>query len=239
MPQGGAAYASGDLAAFSASSMANPPQLHTNALLEMMEAMRRANVATYAIDPRGAVKAGDLSAECFPARAFGAAQNGNDPVCVDDPSAGAERPWMSPVRQAQHGLSILETAVATGGFAVTNTDDFTGGLSRILEDLDHYYLVGFYPERSERQGLSASLERPCLPDHPDWTLRFRRGYMGGSAKPAPKRIPKSNAPMTLSRPSVSCRERAICRCGSRRSRRRERLSGSAHVDARDWKCRPR
>ena len=174
VPQGGLAYASGNLDAFAASSMATVPQLHALALLEMMEALRRANVATYAIDPRGEVTAGELSAECFPAPKVG-----NDP-CVDD-SAGPND-WMSPVRQAQHGLT--ETAVATGGFAITNTNDFTGGLSKILQDLDHYYLLGFYPSDPNGKGY-----RPLtvqVAGHPDWTLRYRRGYMGGPAGPAPK-----------------------------------------------------
>jgi VWFA-related protein len=212
IPQGGTAYATGNLEAFAASSMANVPQFHTLAILEMMEAMRRANVATYAIDPRGEVKAGDLSSECFPAPSAG-----NDP-CVDD-SAGPNS-WMSPVRQAQQGL--VETAVATGGFAVTNSNDFTGGLSRILEDLDHYYLVGFYPSDPGGKGY-----RPLnvqIAGHPDWTLRYRRGYMGGpeAASPASKAadpmmslsasiLPKSDLPMRLT---------AIARPGP---------SGAAHV----------
>jgi VWFA-related protein len=196
VPQGGQAYASGDAVAFAASSLATVPQLHTLAILEMMEALRRANVATYAIDPRGAVKAGDLASECFPAP-----KAGNDP-CVDD-SAGPNA-WMSPVRQAQSGL--VETAVATGGFAVTNTDDFTGGLSRILDDLDHYYVIGFYPSDPNGKGY-----RPLavqIAGHPDWTLRYRRGYMGGSAAPAAKTkdamlalsssiLPKSDLPLRL------------------------------------------
>jgi VWFA-related protein len=173
VPQGGLAYASGNVDAFAASSLATVPQLHALALLEMMESLRRANVATYMIDPRGEVKAGDLSAECFPAPSAG-----NDP-CVDD-SAGPND-WMSPVRQAQHGLT--ETAVATGGFAITNTNDFTGGLSKILVDLDHYYLLGFYPTDPNGKGY-----RPLtvqVAGHPDWILRYRRGYMGGPAGPAP------------------------------------------------------
>src|SRR5262249_4877174 len=78
---------------------------------------------------------------------------------------------------------LVETAVATGGFAVTNTNDFTGGLSRILEDLDHYYLVGFYPSDPSGKGY-----RPLsvqVAGHPEWTLRYRRGYMGGPAPASP------------------------------------------------------
>lgn len=196
VPQGGDAYVSGNVVAFAQSSLATVPQLHTLAILEMMESLRRANVATYAIDPRGAVKAGDLAAECFPAPS-----PGNDP-CVDD-SAGPNA-WMSPVRQAQQGL--VETATATGGFSVTDTNDFTGGVSRILDDLDHYYLLGFYPSDPNGKGY-----RPLsvqIPRHPEWTLRYRRGYMGGSAAPAAKTVdpmmslassilPKTDLPMRL------------------------------------------
>ena len=60
----------------------------------------------------------------------------------DDPATGGFR-WNNPIRQAQDGLTIM--AEATGGFAVTDTDDFTSASHRIIEDLDHYYLLGFYP----------------------------------------------------------------------------------------------
>jgi len=162
-PLGGDAYMSGDAAAFAASGVAQPAGYHDDAVLTMMEAMRRSNVATYAIDPRGLVKSSDLQAECFPAP-----RPGNDP-CVDD-SAGPND-WMSPVRQAQQGLGIMSEA--SGGFAVTNSDDFTGGLSRLIDDLDHYYLLGFYPTDPNGKGY-----RPLnvqVPGHPEWTLRYRRG----------------------------------------------------------------
>src|SRR5262249_12271268 len=207
VPQGGPAYASGNLEAFAASSLSSVPQYHALAVLEMMEALRRANVATYAIDPRGAVKAGDLASECFPAPS-----PGNDP-CVDD-SAGPND-WMSPVRQAQHGL--VETAVATGGFAVTNTDDYSGGLSRILDDLDHYYLIGFYPSDPNGKGYRALNVQ--IAGHPDSTLRYRRGCMGGAAAPAP---PDAD-PMTslsssiLPNPDLPMRLTAIATPGPSRS----------------------
>ncbi|HEX4568078.1 MAG TPA: hypothetical protein VH138_15690, partial [Vicinamibacterales bacterium] len=127
---------------------------------------------------------------------------------------------MSPVRQAQHGLE--ETAGATGGFAVTNTNDFTGGLSRILDDLDHYYLLGFYPSEPNGKGYRPLNVR--IAGHPDWTLRYRRGYMGGTAPVSP--AAKSADPlMTLSssilpKPDLPMRLTAIATPGS---------SGTAHV----------
>jgi VWFA-related protein len=168
VPQGGVAYATGNVAA---TAKAGPTPYHDIALVDMMEAMRRSNVATYAIDPRGKVESKDLARECFPA-----------PRPGDDPCSNEMAEWYSVVRQAQHGLEI--TSEASGGFAVTNTDDFTSGLKRIVEDLDHYYLLGFYPADTKGKGY-----RPLdvkIAGHPDWKLRFRRGYMPGGPPPAPK-----------------------------------------------------
>ncbi len=89
-------------------------------------------------------------------------------------------------------------AEATGGFAVTDTDDYTSGLHRIIEDLDHYYLLGFYPSEPGRTtGFLAGLARAAgsgsdyrplevkVRDHPDWTVRSRKGYRPGGAPAAP------------------------------------------------------
>ena len=170
IPQGGQAYASGELEAFAASSMAAVPPLHALALVQMMESMRRANVATYAIDPRGAVAAGDLKRECFP------------PPSLPDPCSDGLTDWESLVRQAQQGLG--EISQASGGFAVTNTNDFTGGLQKIVSDLDHYYLLGFYPAETSGKGYRRLDVR--VAGHPDWTLRFRHGYQPGGPPAAPK-----------------------------------------------------
>lgn len=170
VPQGGSAYASGDLGAFTASSLAIVPPRHAIALVQMMESMRRSDVATYAIDPRGVVKPGDLPQECFP------------PPSVDDPCSQGLTDWNSLVRQAQQGLGQISQA--SGGFAVTNTDDFTGGLQRIVSDLDHYYLLGFYPADTSGKGYRRLDVK--VAGHPDWTLRFRHGYQPGGARAAPK-----------------------------------------------------
>jgi len=148
-----------------------------NTLPPMMNALRRANVALYAIDPRGKVRAEDMMLESWPPL--------DCAVCENPPAlpAPAERiksredsqfGWSNPVRVAQAGLGFMSEAA--GGFAVTDTDDLTGGLNRILEDLDHYYLLGFYP--TETSGGNAM--HPVgltVPGHPDYTVRFRRGYV--------------------------------------------------------------
>jgi hypothetical protein len=46
------------------------------------------------------------------------------------------------------------TATLTGGFAVTNTNDFAGGINHIVSDLDNYYLLGFYPADRSGSGFA-------------------------------------------------------------------------------------
>ena len=171
-PQGGSDYISGNTDAFAASSMANVPPLHAQAIIQMMEAMRRGNVATYAIDPRGLVTSGDLAQECFPP----------PPGLTDDPCSQGLTAWNSAVRQAQHGLS--EISVASGGFAITDTNDFTGGVQKVVEDLDHYYLLGFHPADSNGKGYRRLDVK--IAGHPEYSLRFRHGYQPGGAPPTPK-----------------------------------------------------
>ena len=190
-PTGGVEYARGDLPATTAPG---PTAYHDFALIDMMEAMRRSRVTTYAIDPRGRVASADLLKECFPA-----------PHPDQDPCSNGLTDWESPVRQAQHGLEILSDA--SGGFAVTNTDDFTSGLGRIVEDLDHYYLIGFYP--SDAKGKDYRPLDVRIAGHPDWKLRFRRGYMPGTVRAPEKKgsdlvalsagiLPSTDLPLRLS-----------------------------------------
>ena len=147
-----------------------------SAMLAAMEAMRRGNVATYSIDPRGFLSTQDLARECFPSPAV------PDP-CMGD-AAGQIPAWDGYVRQAQRGLAILSEA--SGGFAVVNTNDFTGGVSRILADLDNYYLLGFHTEDTKTKGYRR-LEVQVR-DRRDITLRYRRGYDLGGKVEEPRKV---------------------------------------------------
>ena len=146
---------------------------HDNALLDMMEAMRRGNVATYSIDPRGLVTPQELMRECHP----------SPPGVLEDPCLGEKLPdWYSWVRQAQHGLEII--SAASGGFAVVNTDDFATGVDRIMSDLDNYYMLGFYTGDNKTKGYRPLEVR--VPGHADYVLRYRRGYDLGRQNEEPK-----------------------------------------------------
>lgn len=175
------------------SGLAAAPRLDW-ALINMMRGFREGNVATYAIDPRGEVTSQELAAECHPS------PPGDDP-CVDPFT------WRSWIRIGQEGLAHI--AEETGGFAVVNTDDFTGGIGRILNDLDNYYLLGFHTPDLTTKGY-----RPVdvsVKGRPDLTLRYRRGYQiqldDDAAAAKPRReplgalietaLPASDFPMRL------------------------------------------
>jgi VWFA-related protein len=165
-------------------------------LVDMMDTMRRSNVVVYAIDPRGAVSNQQLLRECHPPL-----DNPIDDPCLPQ---GKLPDWFAWVRQAQHGLEIA--AAASGGFAITNTDDFTGGIDRILDDVDHYYLLGFYPADPDRKGYRRVEVRV---NRPDVTLRYRQGYEAGPPRDTEKTdadpllaltsaiVPKSALPLRL------------------------------------------
>jgi VWFA-related protein len=147
------------------------PCFHDNALRNMMQAMWRASVATYIIDPRGNITTREMAAEGFP---------GDD---VDFFR------WNNLIRQSQDGLSLM--ARASGGFAITDSDDFSGGLRRIVSDLDQYYLLGFYPEDTKGKGFRRLDVK--VRGRSDLTLRFRRGYQAIDSEKEQK--PKNANPL--------------------------------------------
>ena len=90
---------------------------------------------------------------------------------------------------------------------MTDSDDLTGGLSRILEDLDHYYLLGFYPTDAV-DGGKAHPVGVTVPGHPQYKIRFRRGYTADTpavplkskdplAELATSVMPKTDLPLRL------------------------------------------
>jgi VWFA-related protein len=71
--------------------------------------------------------------------------------------------------------TMQDVAEATGGF-VTSADAFAADLPRLIEDLDHYYLLGFYPEENTGRGyrpVDIQVSRPGA------RVRFRKGYTAG------------------------------------------------------------
>jgi len=146
------------------------------ALDSAITAMKRANVTLYAIDPRGQVDSQDIMRESWPPPDCAVCNNPPAlplPAQRFKPREDSQFAWENPVRLAQDGLRFMSEAV--GGFAISNTDDLTGGVSRILNDLDHYYLLGFYPPDSGGGTATRPMDL-TVTGHPEYTVRFRRGY---------------------------------------------------------------
>ena len=119
----------------------------------------RANVAIYAIDPRG-LSAFDEAVE------VGA-------VPPDIPSFSVVGSLQTSLRLSQQSLTVL--AAETGGFAAVNRNDFADAFERVVRENSSYYVLGYYPTNERRDGryrrLEVRVKRPGL------TVRARRGYM--------------------------------------------------------------
>jgi VWFA-related protein len=94
---------------------------------------------------------------------------------------------------------------SSGGFTI-NMENFEDDVDRIISDLDHYYLLGFYPSQPEGGGYRELEVRVNIPGA---RVRARRGYQPGSAPKPPKNrdplaklsadvLPKSELSLRLS-----------------------------------------
>ena len=82
--------------------------------------------------------------------------------------------------ESQDGLNYL--AKETGGIAIRNTNDLSGGIRRVIEDQKSYYLIGYRPDESTfdaKSGrrtfhkLSLKITRPGK-----YSVRMRNGFYG-------------------------------------------------------------
>ena len=98
---------------------------------------------------------------------------------------------------SQDGLIYLSQE--TGGITIRNTNDFSGGVQRVLNDQRGYYLIGYRPDeatfdakgRHKRHNLSLQVTRPGK-----FSVRMRNGFFGiaeDQIKPAPKTIAQQMA----------------------------------------------
>lgn len=96
-----------------------------------------------------------------------------------------------PIATGDFSADLLEdVADASGGF-VMDAARFDQDLPRLIDDLDHYYLIGFYPDE-EAGGKFRPIEVRVR--QPGLTVRYRRGYQ-------PAEAPKPRNAGTLARMS--------------------------------------
>ena len=166
-------------------------------------AAARANVAIYAIDPRGLENVGADAAQGAVPSAPG---NPGDAASGDTPAAASSLTTVDMLNASARSLRVSQDSLRmisdeTGGFAVVNQNGFVNAFERIVEDNSTYYVLGYYPTNDRRDGrfrsISVRLKRPGL------TVRARRGYVAPRGRvPAPPAV-------TTTDPILASADRAI------------------------------
>ena len=150
---------------------------NTSANLVMQEAKdavaaaTRANVAIYALDPRGLTAFED------------AIEVSGTPS--DGPRFSVVGRMQDSLRLSQQSLKVL--AEETGGFAAVNRNDLSGAFARIVRENSSYYVLGYYPSNDRRDGRFRRLEVRVT--RPGLQVRARRGYVAPRGR-APEQRPQ-------------------------------------------------
>jgi hypothetical protein len=85
--------------------------------------------------------------------------------------------------------SMRDVAALTGGTAIVNTNNITGGLRRMVVENSAYYVLAFSPMPLPRDGKLHKLDVRVR--QKGLNVKSRRGYMAASSTPAPAPNPKS------------------------------------------------
>jgi VWFA-related protein len=105
---------------------------------DLLDDARRANVAFYPISPRG------LEAP---------------PVHADEPGVVSVNQTRRELNDISHrNDSLLTLADNTDGIAIVNTNDLAKGVRRIADDVQAYYILGYYPSNSKWDGTVRSIK---------------------------------------------------------------------------------
>ncbi len=165
------------------------------AMRQLTDLANRASVIIYTIDPRGVVYTG-----------LTAADNTSGMTAEQVREVPQSRSAM--LRETQSGMDIL--AQQTGGLAIRNNNDISGGLRRVLDDQKGYYLIGYRPDestfdpvggRGKFHKITPKVKRPGL------KVRTRGGFYGftddETARPIAKRTRNQQLYAALSSPFAS------------------------------------
>ena len=133
--------------------------IQLSAMKDAVVASRRYNVPVYFIDTRGL----QAMPEAFTA-AFGRPIEVQDVVAV-----------LADLSRDAEGTEAL--ALDTGGFVVKNSNDLSGGITRVSNESRVYYLLGYNPTDLRRDGKFRKIDVKLRPERAKGlTVRARRGY---------------------------------------------------------------
>jgi VWFA-related protein len=151
----------------------------TRHLRRVIDAATRSGAVVYALDARGLVTTGT------DAGVAGTAAPQSTPGLPDRVARLSEQEYFE---------TLSGLANDTGGFLVRGTNELAGGLRRMLEDNDAYYLMAYEPINTKRDGKFRRIEVK-LARQPGLTVRTRRGYLApDDRKKADKSEPAAAGP---------------------------------------------
>jgi len=143
-------------------------------LRRLVDQASRASVVIYTMNASGLqtlhLTAAD-DANGMPASFFD-----NPPIAFEQQMAGRRQTYFN----KQQGLDYL--AQETGGLAIRNSNDLSGGIGRIIQDQKSYYLIGYRPDEStfdRKTGvrtfhkLTLKVTRAGI-----FNVRMRKGFYG-------------------------------------------------------------
>jgi VWFA-related protein len=134
-------------------------------LLRVREAARRANAALYFLDPRTLIDPATRDA---------------DVPSPPDPDNEYRYVALAHEYYAEESLGAEALAADTGGFTVRG-NDLSAGLGRIVAESRIFYLLGYAPPDSRKEGRFRKIEVTVR--RPGVTVRARKGYFPGPASP--------------------------------------------------------
>jgi VWFA-related protein len=134
------------------------------ALRRLTDLANRSSVVIYTMDSRGLQTTGITAADDV---------RGLSPQQLE--SRLSDR--RNTLFETQQGLQYL--AQETGGFAVRNTNDLSGGIRKVLDDQKGYYLVGYQPDSETFDPVRSRFHRLKVKVKGDGlSARYRSGFFG-------------------------------------------------------------
>ena len=124
-------------------------------------AAARGGVVIYTVDARGLTTDSHLDA---------GSGGGFDPSGMLQNRLSGERTF---TQEPLHAL-----AADTGGRALLNSNDLTGGIARALDETSRYYLVAWRPLSDAQRASNFSKIKVTIAGRPDLKVQLRRGYFG-------------------------------------------------------------
>ncbi len=130
----------------------------------LTELANRASVVVYTMDARGLQTLGLTAADDVSGLSFEQLQSR-----LSDRS--------SQLFDTQEGLSFL--ARETGGIAIKNNNDLSGGIEKMLNDQKGFYLIGYTPDSDTFDPAKRRFNKLVVKvKRPDLRVRFRSGFFG-------------------------------------------------------------